>query len=260
MIEASDLGVRYGEAFVFRHHAFTVPRGEILAILGPNGRGKTTLIKALVGLLSPAEGKVATKAPIGYVPQSAASAFAYSVIDMVVMGRARHVALFASPRASDYDRAHAALAELGIDHLAYRSFDALSGGERQLVLIARAIASDCTLLVLDEPASALDYKNQDTILRTLLRLRTERGLTVVLSTHNPDHALYLADHALLMFDVSHYRFGRAADLLTDQHLSALYDMPVRTLAVDGARLKTAVPLFGSADNAHWRGRAQNSSR
>ncbi|MEO1102988.1 MAG: ABC transporter ATP-binding protein [Pseudomonadota bacterium] len=252
MIEAADLGVRYGDTFVFRHHSFTVPRGEILAILGPNGRGKTTLIKALVGLLSPNEGRVTTEAPIGYVPQSAASAFAYSVIDMVVMGRARHVALFASPRARDYDRAHSALDELGIDHFASRPFDALSGGERQLVLIARAIASDCTLLVLDEPASALDYKNQDKILRTLARLRADRGLTVVLSTHNPDHALYLADHVLLMFGVSQYRFGKAADLLTDDDLSALYDMPIRTLALDGARLKTAVPLFGAAGDSDWR--------
>ncbi|XWN32858.1 MAG: ABC transporter ATP-binding protein [Devosia sp.] len=249
MIEASDLGVRYGETFVFRYHSFIVPRGKILAILGPNGRGKTTLIKTLVGLLSPTEGTVITQAPIGYVPQSAASAFAYSVIDMVVMGRARHVALFGSPRAGDYDSAHAALAELGIDHLANRPFDTLSGGERQLVLIARAIASDCTLLVLDEPASALDYKNQDTILRTLFRLRAERGLTVVVSTHNPHHALYLADHALLMFDVSHYRFGTAADLLTDRDLSALYDIPVRTLALGGVRSKTVVPLFGETDNA-----------
>lgn len=241
--------MRYGETFVFRYHSFIVPRGKILAILGPNGRGKTTLIKTLVGLLSPTEGTVITQAPIGYVPQSAASAFAYSVIDMVVMGRARHVALFGSPRAGDYDSAHAALAELGIDHLANRPFDTLSGGERQLVLIARAIASDCTLLVLDEPASALDYKNQDTILRTLFRLRAERGLTVVVSTHNPHHALYLADHALLMFDVSHYRFGTAADLLTDRDLSALYDISVRTLALGGVRSKTVVPLFGEADNA-----------
>ena len=259
MIEATKLGVRYGEAFVFRDHSFTLPRGNILAILGPNGRGKTTLIKTLVGLLAPTEGAVTTKAPTGYVPQSAASAFAYSVIDMVVMGRARHIALFASPRATDYDSAHEALGELGIGQLAHRPFDALSGGERQLVLIARAIASDCSLLVLDEPASALDYKNQDTILRTLVRLRTERGLTVVLSTHNPHHALYLADYALLMFSVSHYRFGPAADLLTDRDLSALYDMPVRTLELGEDRSKTAVPLFGATDpaGAHQRTNSSN---
>ncbi|MEM9223155.1 MAG: ABC transporter ATP-binding protein [Pseudomonadota bacterium] len=244
IIEASALGFRYGSRWIFRHHSFSIERGRVIAVLGPNGRGKTTLIKTIVGLLSPTEGKAIVRGTIGYVPQSAGSAFSYSVLDMVVMGRARHVRMFSTPSSTDFNKAKRALEELNIGHLAQRPFDTLSGGERQLTLIARALASDCEILVLDEPASALDFKNQDTILRTLQRVRDERKITVILTTHYPQHALFLADDSLLMFSASHFSFGPCQTSLTEEQLSALYGMPFAAIPVPDGKTQMIAPLFG----------------
>ncbi len=246
MFDVSDLGFRYGDEWIFRHLSFSITRGSVVAILGPNGRGKTTLVKTLTALQRPTEGRVSVNGSIGYVPQSVGTAFAYRVIDMVVMGRTRHISLFGTPSREDFERAHRLLDELGLANFGERPFDTLSGGERQLVLIARALCSDCDVLVLDEPASALDFKNQDTVLRTLRRLSREKGLTIVLTTHFPQHALYLADEALLMFGIEKYKFGPAADLLTDGHLSLLYGLPIQTLKVGDGQTPTAVPIFGGA--------------
>ena len=198
MLELRDVGVAYRrDDWVFRGVSFAVSSGQAWAVLGPNGRGKTTLVRCAAGLMRPLEGEVVRHSSVGFVPQSRGSSFAYSVLDMVLMGRTRHVGTFSVPDAHDQAEAMAALRRVGVAHLAGRSFPTLSGGEQQLVLIARAVASGSGLLVLDEPASGLDLRNQHEVL-SLLRSLAADGLAVLLTTHEPDHALAVSDHVVVM--------------------------------------------------------------
>ena len=217
--------------WLFRNVGFTVAPGEVTAVLGPNGRGKTTLLRCAAGLLRPVEGAIRGDETVGYVPQSSGTGFGFRVLDMVLMGRARHVRAYATPGQRDRSAAVAALHRVGLAELADRSVNQLSGGERQLVLIARALASDSRVLVLDEPASALDLRNQGRVL-TLLRELADGGLAVLLTTHHPDHALHLADRAVLMLGPDDVRAGPAAELLVDDALGRLYGVGVRTVSFD----------------------------
>jgi iron complex transport system ATP-binding protein len=240
VLEFDGVGFGYGrQDWVFRNVSFNVLPGTATAVLGPNGSGKTTLVRCAAGLLEPAEGTVRRAYGSGYVPQAHGSAFGYSALDMVLMGRARQVGIFRTPGASDRAAASEAMEKVGVTGLRERRFPTLSGGEQQLVLIARAIAAGCPVLVLDEPATGLDLKNQVRVL-SLLRELMSGGMALLLSTHHPDHALYLADRAVLL-GRDGARTGQAADLLTDAALSALYGVTVRTLPYsDGGTPRRAV--------------------
>jgi len=246
MIEAKKLGFRYGGTdWIFHDHSFRLPRGRITAILGPNGRGKTTLLKCILGLLKPTEGRLGVDGVTGYVPQNIQSPFPYKTFDIVLMGRARHIGFFRHPTRADYDAARDAMARLSILDLAGRPFDRLSAGQQQLALIARALASRCDVLVLDEPAAALDFRNQAKVLQALARLSDETGLTVLFTTHAPQHALSIADTALLMFGGAVYRYGPIEATITDENLEALYEIPVRNIAFEheGRDVRTVAPVL-----------------
>jgi iron complex transport system ATP-binding protein len=232
VLELDGVGFTYGRGdWVFRDVNLSLAPGTATAVLGPNGRGKTTLVRCAAGLLSPREGEVRRAGDVGFVPQARDGAFAYRVIDMVLMGRARKIGLFSSPAHGDHRAAVTALERVGIARLRERPFPTLSGGEQQLVLIARAIAAECPVVVLDEPSTGLDLHNQARIL-TLLRELVDDGLTVLLTTHHPDQALYLADSVVLMMGPHDVRVGRTTTLLTDAALSRLYDIDVRTIAYE----------------------------
>ncbi len=251
MLELSGAGFHYrGRDWVFRDVSFVVPEGSVTAVLGPNGRGKSTLIRCAAGLTTPQEGSVTRQGPVGFVPQAHGAGFAYSALDMVVMGRARHVRLFAAPSRADRLAAVGALERVGVADLSARAYPTLSGGEQQLVLIARALASDCPLLTLDEPTSGLDLHNQAQVL-SLLRSLATGGMTVLLTTHHPDHAKFLADHVVLMMGPGAVRAGRADDLLSDSNLSALYDVEVRTISypVAGGEQRAIVTRYDQAGRA-----------
>ena len=207
-----------------------VRRGRILALLGPNGTGKTTVLHLLTGALRPTAGAVTRPAHAGVVPQRAQLAFAYTALDVVLTGRARHVGLFATPSAHDEAVAAASLDRVGVGMLADRPVDTLSGGERQLVLFARALASEAELLVLDEPTAALDLGHQRLVLRTVRRLVRELGRTVVLTTHQPEHAAAVADDVALLFRDGRTVTGPAPATLTPDRLHALFGVPVHRVS------------------------------
>jgi iron complex transport system ATP-binding protein len=243
MIEVTDLALRRGPNLVVDQLSFGIADGRILGILGPNGVGKTTLLNALISTLRPAGGAVRVAARIGYVPQLFDLAFDYTVSDVVLMGRARQIGLFGSPGRADFEEVARELERLGIADLADRKFNSLSGGQRQLVIIAQALVSECSVLILDEPCAALDYRNQAVVLRLLAQLRAERGLTIVFSTHAPQHALDVADDVLLLRGPGRYDFGPASDMLTAPRLSELYGLPVLDAQFTDNGARTFVPRF-----------------
>lgn len=245
-VSFSDLGHAYiPGTWIFRGYRASIKKGEVFAILGPNGRGKTTLLKILLGALRPSEGSLEVTGDLAFVPQLFQVSFDFSCLDMVLMGRARKVGLFSKPTANDVQAAFAALERLGIGHYADRSFHQLSGGQRQLVIFARAIAADAQILILDEPTSALDLENQQHVLRWIHALSREDGLTVLMTTHHPHHALAVADQALLMMDCERFEIGLAKDVLTKRALSDLYRVPMErvTFQYNGGTTETLVPVF-----------------
>jgi iron complex transport system ATP-binding protein len=249
----SDIAVAFtglGHAYesgrwVFRHCAASIERGSVLALLGSNGRGKTTLLKLLLGVMRPSEGKIMVQGRAAFVPQLFQVSFDYSVLDMVLMGRAGRIGFLAQPSRKDEAAALAALDRFGLTDLARRSFHDLSGGQRQMVIFARALVSEPDILILDEPTSALDLKNQFLILDQIAQLSRHDGLTVLFTTHHPHHALEIADDALLMLGAQKFVFGPVADVLTEENLHALYGVALRRVAFrHGAEtIETIAPVF-----------------
>ena len=180
-------------SWLWRRADFSVRAGEVVGVLGRNASGKTTLLRTLLGLLKPDEGHVRTVTATGYVPQSTQLALPFAVRDVVAMGRARHVRLFGGLAAADVEAVAMTLDNVGIADLAERSFLELSGGEQQLVLIARALASDCEALILDEPFAGLDLDNQRRTLSLLRSLARRHDLGIIFSAHHPDHVFAVAD-------------------------------------------------------------------
>lgn len=252
LVAARSLGFRFAASgWIFREVGFTLPAGQVLAIIGQNGCGKTTLLKTVLGLLKAREGRVDRTGITGYVPQSVRSSVNFSVLEMVVMGRARSLALFRSPRAEDFRIARESLEMLGIDHLATRGFGGLSGGERQLVLVAQALAGQCELMILDEPTAALDFHNQEAILRLLHDLPRRRNMAIVFTTHNPEHAALIADQTLAMTREGAAVCGPTKDILVDDRLMAIYDMEVRNVSfsIAGRPSRSVLPIFRLEDEA-----------
>lgn len=245
MLSATNLGCKYQD-WVFQSLDFVLPEASITTLLGANGQGKSSLMRILAGLQPPSEGEVTRPEIMGYVPQSITSLFSLSVLDMVVMGRAHQVGLFSAPRRADYALAKAMLAKLNLQSLAHQDYQTLSGGQRQLVLLARALCSQANILILDEPTSALDWYNQALILNTLRKLVDDEGYSVLLSTHNPQHSLEFAEYSLLMLGGNEFAFGQTQSLLTDSQLSKLYNLPVKRIHHEPTDI--ALPVFKSLDH------------
>lgn len=247
LLNVTDLGHWYNNHdWLFRGVNLTVEPGEIVAILGPNARGKTTMLSCCAGLRQPREGKVSSSGPVGFVPQKNESSFAFSVLDIVLLGRARLLKAWSVPRAEDEAVAWKALETVGIEELASRDFSGLSGGQQQLVLIARALTCEPSTLILDEPTSALDVKNQKRVLWVLSKLADD-GIGVLFTTHDPTHAFHVADQTVLMG--REITVGKTADQLSEESISGLYGTRVRTPKVDfiSGQRTVVVPDYAMED-------------
>ncbi|NUL38970.1 ABC transporter ATP-binding protein [Kosakonia sacchari] len=239
-IEALEYG---RENALFSPLSFTCQPGELWAVLGANGLGKSTLLDTLTGVLPALSGRFTVLGGIGIVPQSFRPAFAWSVHDVVLMGRARHVGLFSMPSAEDEKQVEKALAQLNIHHLSRTPFLHLSGGQQQLVMIARALVSGNRTILLDEPCSALDLSNQQTVLQLIEALAHEEERSVLFTTHDPTHALQVAHHTLLLLPNQHWLAGETQTVLSEENLQRAYGLPVRRIQLDEARAPALVPLF-----------------
>lgn len=210
---------------LFSNISLSVEAGEILAILGRNGVGKTTLLKCILGLHQRDTGEIKKVENIGYVPQKIFPVFEMPALEMIVIGRMPHLGLFGLPSVQDYEIAREIAADLGISDLLDQRFDSLSGGQKQMILIARALCSKPDAMIFDEPMSALDYSNQNRVLK-LLKYVADQGKSVIFTTHDPTHAAHVADKALLMKNSRISYFGGIKDILIDDKLHDVYGLPL----------------------------------
>ena len=234
VLELQGLSTGHGRRVVSESVDLCIAAGEVLCLLGPNGCGKTTLFRTVLGLLPPLAGQVLVQDQpvqhwpraefarrVGYVPQAQAGVFAFEALDMVLMGRAARLPLLARPSRADRALALACMERLQIAHLAARRYTELSGGERQLVLIARALAQEPALLVMDEPTASLDFGNQIRVLEQIAGLSAQ-GMAVLLSTHQPEHALRVATRIALLGRGRLLDVGEPRAVATPSALAGLY--------------------------------------
>jgi iron complex transport system ATP-binding protein len=245
MLEVRDLAFGFPGRTIGREVSFALGAGEVMCVLGPNGGGKTTLFRTLLGLLQKHSGSIVLgNTPlerlsrgelarrVGYVPQGHAGYFAYSVREFVLMGRTAHLGAFAAPGPADRAVAERALASLEIAHLAERPVTQVSGGERQLALVARALAQQPQLLVMDEPTASLDFGNQVRVLQRISALAGS-GISILFSSHAPDHAFLAARRVLLLGEGRALELGAPQEVIRTDTLEKLYGVAVKVLPLPG---------------------------
>lgn len=229
----------YDKRIILNDINFCVKTGEVMSVLGSNGVGKTTLLKCMMGFLKWEEGKSLVDGTpisqiknkelwkrIAYVPQAKGAAFSYTALDMVVLGRSAHIGTFRQPQKEDMDIALEAMQDIGILHLKDKLCTKMSGGELQMVLIARALTVFPEMLVLDEPESNLDFKNQLIILDTIRKLSEERNISAIVNTHYPAHALQLSDKALMMNRDGSSFYGKADKVINEENMKKVFGVHV----------------------------------
>jgi iron complex transport system ATP-binding protein len=242
-----SFGYQHHKAPVLQRVDFSLQPGRITAILGPNGAGKTTLLYLALGWLPPWEGEIWLQGKplpqytrqergrwLALVPQTEHTPFDYSVFEYVLMGRAPHLPPLGLPAQTDYEATWQALEQIGLTELADHPVPHLSGGERQLMLLARAITQNPHLLLLDEPTAHLDLSNKARLIRLLRALRVD-GTTLLLTSHEPEVVLALADDVLLIEADGTVRFGPLEEVFTAETLSRIYQMPIRLVDVEGRK-------------------------
>lgn len=236
VIRADQISTGYRGRVVGSELSLTVSDHEVLCLLGPNGSGKSTLFKTLLGLIPALSGTVYVKdralhqwsradlaRQVAYVPQAQAGTFPFTLLEIVLMGRSARLGRFASPSRRDSNIAMQCLEQMGIVHLAQRVYTEISGGERQLALIARALAQEPAVMVMDEPTASLDFGNQIRVLEHIKKMRG-LGMGILLCTHQPDHALRVSDRIALLKHGQIHHQGTAESTATVSRLAWLYDL------------------------------------
>ena len=264
MLELVNLSCGYCQRTVLGDISLNLNGGELFCLLGPNGVGKTTLFKTILGLIPARGGEIRLDGEpvarwsrrrfaqwVGYVPQAHSPPFPFKVRDVVAMGRVSHMGLFASPGRGDMDIAEDTLDTLGIASLGEAVYTEISGGERQLVLIARALAQQPKILVMDEPTSNLDYGNQLKVLAHISRIVADKGISVILTTHYPNHALLYATRVLALDRDESYIVGAPEKVITETYLRETYSVETEIHDIglrNGRSARMCVPnsLVGNA--------------
>lgn len=247
-ITVENLSFCYKERDVLADVSFYASKGQMLGIIGPNGAGKSTLFRCILNLLTSYRGMITIDGVdarrlsvreiahrIAYIPQSHGQMFQYSVLDMVLMGTAHQLSVIRSPRKQEIAQAQESLERMGLGGFAKRSFLHLSGGEQQLVLIARALAQHTRVLLMDEPTASLDYGNQSRVLDQA-RLLAKEGYTVLYSTHNPQHALWYSDAVLALNRGRVEAFGPPGEVMNEALLQSLYNMDAQFVQTGAGRM------------------------
>lgn len=258
-IELRDVACGYSDKKnILEHVSFQINSGEICCILGPNGVGKTTLFKTVLRLMKPTAGTILIDGEelskltpnqmaraMGYVSQYHVPPFPYVVKDVVMLGRIGSVRYFGQPSKRDYEIAEQAMEDMGIRHLRDEVYTDISGGERQLVMIARALAQEPKFLVLDEPTASLDYGNMVRVMQKVKNLR-EKGYGIIMTTHSPDQAFMCDSKVALLQRNTPVKFGDAIDIITRKNLYEAYKVDVRVIEFvtkDGKRVRMCAPVF-----------------
>ncbi len=252
-LAVKDLFFSYKTENVLKGISFDVTEGTLVCVLGKNGAGKSTLFRCILGLLKGYGGKIGIDGmkadtlsagelarKISYIPQNHSTAFSYSVFDMVMMGTTTHLGQFINPGKKERATADAALEMMNIKHLKSRNFSNISGGEQQMVLIARAIAQQTKIIIMDEPCANLDYGNQIKVMKAVKNL-ARRGYLVIQSTHNPEHVFLFADEVLVILDGKVEAKGKADEILTEELLKKIYGINVNLHKIAGRQIKYCVP-------------------
>lgn len=254
ILEINNASFSYnGNGNVFEDIDMSIENSDVLCILGPNGTGKSTLIKCMNGLLKLNSGNIflndediygMDKADLakvmGYIPQSHHSTFSFSVFDVVLMGRAPHLSLTSVPGEKDFKIADKAIESLGISYLKDKTYTEISGGEKQLVLLARVLTQEPQILLLDEPTSHLDFGNQIRTLKVINRL-SDQGLSVVMTSHYPDHAFLSSNKVAIMTNGSIMAMGEPESVVTEENMKRAYGIDVKVMDVDESR-KACIPM------------------
>lgn len=258
-VTVNGISFAYNGHKVLENVSLEIEGGKVSTILGPNGSGKTTLLKIILGLLKPDSGSILIDGRnlseleprerakiLAYVPQKHIPAFSFPVIEVVAMGRHPYSSVFAATSNKDLDIAAASLARLNVGHLRNRPYTELSGGEQQLVLIARALTQQASILVFDEPVSGLDYGNQLMLLKQMRALAKE-GITCINTSHFPEHALWTSDVAIFINHGQIIAQGPALQVITRENLEKIYHTRINIVKVAQEPGQTCVPDFSETD-------------
>ena len=257
MLEVRNLTFAYKEGGekVLDDLSFKAEEGRLIAVLGPNGAGKSTLFKCILGFMNKFEGEVFLEGTevrkmsrkeiarcAAYIPQTETPVFNYTAFDSVLMGTTGMLSALQRPGKEHEKITRDAMEYLGISYLAQRGINEISGGERQLVFLARAMAQQAKILIMDEPTANLDYGNQQHVLNHVRKM-TEEGYTILLSTHNPEHALQYASHILAIKDHKILAEGEAGKVLDETLIEKIYGLKVRIIEteVSGRVVRSCVP-------------------
>lgn len=245
-LELVGLAAGYGEKYVLKGLDLKVPEGSICALLGPNGSGKTTLLRNVNAIIKPLAGSVLLEGTdiqsmsrkeialcMAFVPQSTNLPFNYAGLDMVVMGKTPHLSMWASPGPAAREEAYGIMEAMGIAHLSGQYYMQMSSGERQMVLLGRAVMQNAPLLLLDEPTSHLDLRNQCVIMQMVREVALSREATVVITLHDPNLAMRYCDHVALLHDRGLLAHGETNEVMTGENLSRAYGAEVKCEMTEG---------------------------